>query len=110
MDIMRALVGVYNLQVHEVSDHAELVGDAVAPEHVARRARRLQRFAAGVSLQDRGNLGGGGPLAFMRPRRRQPCSPRAISVCVSASFFWMSWFAARGRPNCFLSITQVLAL
>ena len=22
-----------------------------------------------------------------------------ISVCMSASFFWMSWLAASGRPN-----------
>jgi len=39
------------------------------------------------------------PSSFMRPRRRQPCRPRVISVCMSASFFWISWFAASGRPN-----------
>jgi len=27
------------------------------------------------------------PSSFMRPRRRQPCRPSAISVCMSASFF-----------------------
>ena len=27
------------------------------------------------------------PSSFIRPRRRHPCSPSAISVCMSASFF-----------------------
>ena len=43
------------------------------------------------------------PSSFIRPRRRQPCRPSAISVCMSASFFWISWFAASGRPNCLRS-------
>jgi len=30
------------------------------------------------------------PSSFMRPKRRQACSPSVISVCMSASFFWMS--------------------
>ena len=45
------------------------------------------------------------PSSFIRPRRRQPCSPRVISVCMSASFFWMSWLAASGRSNCLRSST-----
>src|ERR1051325_8447434 len=45
------------------------------------------------------------PSSFMRPRRRQPCRPSVISVCMSASFFWMSWLAASGRPNCLRSST-----
>lgn len=28
------------------------------------------------------------------------------SVTMSASFFWMSWLAASGRPNCFLQHTR----
>ena len=43
------------------------------------------------------------PSSFMRPRRRQPCSASVISVCMSASFFWISWLAASGRPNCLRS-------
>ncbi len=45
------------------------------------------------------------PSSFMRPRRRQPCRARLISVCMSASFFWISWLAASGRPNCWRSST-----
>ncbi len=35
------------------------------------------------------------------------CSPRAISVDMSASFFCISWFAARGDPNCLRSSTYL---
>src|SRR5471032_550182 len=45
------------------------------------------------------------PSSFMRPRRRTPCKPSVISVCMSASFFWINWFAASGRPNCLRSST-----
>jgi len=41
--------------------------------------------------------------SFMRPSRRQPCKPSVISVIMSASFFWISWLAASGRPNCLRS-------
>src|SRR5881396_2119288 len=84
VDVVRAFVGVDHLEVDEVADDAELVGDAVAAEHVATDAL---------------------PSSFMRPRRRRPCRPSVISVCMSASFFWISWFAASGRPNCLRSRT-----
>jgi hypothetical protein len=32
-----------------------------------------------------------------------------MSVCMSASFFWISWFAASGRPNCDRSIVYCRA-
>ena len=38
MDVMRAFVGVDHFEVDHVADDAEFVGDAVAPEHVARHA------------------------------------------------------------------------
>ena len=37
------------------------------------------------------------------PTRSTDCSPIVISVCMSASFFWISWFCASGRPNCWRS-------
>src|SRR5690349_5840884 len=43
MDVVRALVGVHDLEVHRVADHAEFVGDAVAAEHVARGACDVER-------------------------------------------------------------------
>ena len=30
------------------------------------------------------------PASSMRPSRSAPCKPSAISVCMSASFFWIS--------------------
>lgn len=45
------------------------------------------------------------PSSLRRPRRRQACSPSAISVTMSASFFCTSWFRARGAPNCLLRDT-----
>ncbi len=35
-------------------------------------------------------ISGAAMPSFMRPRRRHPCSPSAISVCMSASFFCTS--------------------
>ena len=42
------------------------------------------------------------PSSLSLPSWRQEWRPRLISVTASASFFWISWLAARGRPNCFL--------
>ena len=38
MHVVGAFIGVDHLEVHQVPDHAELVDDAVAAEHVARVA------------------------------------------------------------------------
>src|SRR5487761_2423531 len=46
MHVVRALVGVDDLEVDQVACHAELVADAVAAEHVARHAGDVQRLAA----------------------------------------------------------------
>jgi hypothetical protein len=43
------------------------------------------------------------PWSIKRPTRSAPCSPSAISVCMSASFFWYSWVPAKGLPNCLRS-------
>src|SRR5687767_12190853 len=56
VDVVRALVGVHHLEVHHVADDAELIRDAVAAEHVARRAGDVERLAARVPLHDRGDL------------------------------------------------------
>src|SRR6266480_6990083 len=56
VDVVRAFVGIDHLQVDDVADDAELVGDAVAAQHIAREARDLQRLAARVALHDRGDL------------------------------------------------------
>jgi hypothetical protein len=63
----------------------------------------VERLAAVVALDDRDHLGAALPSSFRRPTRRQPCRPSVISVCMSASFFWISWLAASGRPNCLRS-------
>lgn len=43
------------------------------------------------------------PASISRPTRSDACSPRAISVCMSASFFCTSWLLPNGAPNCSLS-------
>src|SRR5690242_19013514 len=56
VDVVRALVGIHHFQVDEVARDAELIRDAVAAHHVARHARDVERLAAGIPLQDRGDL------------------------------------------------------
>src|SRR5260221_11409343 len=56
VDVVRALVGVDDLEVDHVADDAEFVRDAVAAEHVARHARDVERLAAGIALHDRGDF------------------------------------------------------
>ena len=48
------------------------------------------------------------PSSFMRPRRRQPCRPSVISVCMSASFFWIELVGGE-RPAELLAVERVLA-
>ena len=56
MDVVRAFVGVHDLEVYEVAGHAEFVGDAVAAHHVARHAGNVERLAARIALEDRCDL------------------------------------------------------
>src|SRR6185295_9569809 len=69
------------------------------------RASRAMSSALPQLLRFINDTDGGAavPASIMRPRRSAPLSPMAISVCMSASFFCTSWFAASGRLNCFLS-------
>jgi imidazoleglycerol phosphate dehydratase HisB len=46
-----ALISVDRLEVHHVTDHVILVGDAIAAMHVAGDARDVERFAAIVPLE-----------------------------------------------------------
>src|SRR5258706_15502661 len=43
VDVVRALVGVDGLEVHDVADHVVFVGDAVAAGHVARHPPDSER-------------------------------------------------------------------
>mmetsp|Transcript_41417 Transcript_41417/g.97041 ORF Transcript_41417/g.97041 Transcript_41417/m.97041 type:complete len:470 (+) Transcript_41417:1594-3003(+) len=58
VDVVRALIGVHDLQVDEVAGDAELVADAIAAEHVAREAGDVQALAAAVALHDGRDLDG----------------------------------------------------
>ena len=64
-----------------------------ASRAMARALPQLLRF---IRLMASGTQA---PWSMSRPRARAPSNPRAISVCMSASFFWTSWRAARGLPN-----------
>mmetsp|Transcript_18076 Transcript_18076/g.25277 ORF Transcript_18076/g.25277 Transcript_18076/m.25277 type:complete len:249 (+) Transcript_18076:179-925(+) len=50
------------------------------------------------------------PWSFSLPTCKQPNSPSVISVDISAKSFWISWFDAKGLPNCFLSKVYCLAV
>jgi hypothetical protein len=39
MNVVRAFIGVHHFQVHHVTDHAELVRNSIAAQHVARHAQ-----------------------------------------------------------------------
>src|SRR6266702_403803 len=64
VDVVRALIGVDCLEIHDVADDVELVGDAVAAMHIARDPRDVERLAAIVALQERDHLGHGAPLVL----------------------------------------------
>src|SRR5256885_8802399 len=67
VDVVRAFVGIDHLQFDDVADDAELVGDAVAAEHIAGDARNVERLAARVALHDRGDLDRGAALVLHAP-------------------------------------------
>jgi hypothetical protein len=105
MHVVRALVGVDHFEVDHVARNAELVADAVAAQHVARRAAISRALPQLLRLRMLVISTEALPSSFMRPRRRQPCRPRAMSLSMSASFFCTSWLAASGLPNCWRSST-----
>src|ERR1019366_8576097 len=51
MNILSPLVGIHDLEIDQMPDHAKFVGDAVAAQHIARHARDFQRLAAGIALE-----------------------------------------------------------
>src|SRR5207253_11203841 len=58
MHVVRALIGVHHLEIHQVTRDAELVADSVAAQHVARQAGDVQCLAARIALHDRSDLDG----------------------------------------------------
>ena len=56
MDVVGALVGIDDFQIDHVACDPEFVGDTVAAEHVTGLAGDVERLAAGVALDDRGQL------------------------------------------------------
>ncbi|NRP42844.1 hypothetical protein XMM3392_003255 [Aliiroseovarius sp. xm-m-339-2] len=59
MHVMGAFIGVHRLKVHHVTDHVEVLADAVAAMHVTGQTRDIQRLAAIVALDQRHHLGRG---------------------------------------------------
>src|SRR5688572_2246867 len=53
VDVVRALICVDGFQIHHMADDVKLVGNAVAAVHVACDACDVQRFAAGIALEQR---------------------------------------------------------
>jgi hypothetical protein len=64
--------------------------DAVAAVQVARNAGDVQRLAQLLRLMEM--ISGAALLIHQAGRRGAPCRPSAISVCMSASFFYqLEW-------------------
>ena len=62
MNVVRAFISVYRLEVQQMTDHLVLLGDPIATVHVSGKARDLERLARVVALQDRDHLGRSGSL------------------------------------------------
>ena len=108
MDVVRPLVGVDDLEVDEVTRDAELVRDAVAAHHVARRARDVERLAAGVALQDRGDLDGRRAVVLHAPESQAALQPeRDLGLHVGELL--LDQLVRRERPAELLAIEHVLA-
>ncbi|NRP42849.1 hypothetical protein XMM3392_003260 [Aliiroseovarius sp. xm-m-339-2] len=56
MHVMGAFIGVHRLKVHHVTDHVEVLADAVAAMHVTGQTRNIQRLATIVALDQRHHL------------------------------------------------------
>ena len=69
------------------------------------RASRAAANAFSQELRFRSEISGTAslPSSLRRQACRQPWSASDSSVCMMASFFWISWLAASGRPNCLRS-------
>jgi hypothetical protein len=86
-----------------------LSADAIAAVHVTRQARDVQRLAGALLRLSSDTISGLAlPSSRRRLRCRQASRPSVISVCMSASFFWINWLAASGRPE-LLAIECILA-
>src|SRR3546814_8538339 len=62
--VVRAFVRVDHLEIDQMAGDAELVGNTVAAQHVARQAGHIQRLAAGIALRDRRDFHGRGALVL----------------------------------------------
>src|SRR5207302_4007130 len=107
VDIVRAFVGIDHLQVDDVADDAELVGDAVAAQHIAREARDLERLATRVALHDRGDLGRGAAFVLHAPEAQaalQAEGDLGLHVCE----LLLDQLVRRQRPAELLALEDVL--
>src|SRR5207248_4268102 len=107
VDVVRAFVGVDHLEVDDVADHAELVRDAVAAEHVARGARDVERLAAGVALHDRGDLDRRGAFVLHAPEAQDTLqAERDLGLHVGELF--LDELVRGERPAELLAVEHVL--
>ena len=101
-----SLRGVHHFQVHPGTNHAELV-DVPLPADSCVAAMRATSSALPHELRFNIEVisGAAMPSSFHAAEAHTAFSPIEISVCMSASFFWINWLGRVGRPNCLRSST-----
>jgi hypothetical protein len=91
VNIVGALVSIDRFEIGEVAHDGERGRNPIGAEHIARQAGNIERLARIVALDERDRFRGASlPASNSRPMRNAAGSPSAISVCMSASFFWIS--------------------
>src|SRR5437667_2537301 len=108
VDVVRALVGVGRLEVHDMADDVELVDDAVAAVHVARDPGDVEGLAAGVALHDRRDLGRVLALVLEAPQTQASLQPeRDLGLHVGELL--LDQLVRGQRPPELLPVERVLA-
>jgi|GEM_PF-102766 len=99
MDVMGALVGVHDLQIDHVPRDPELIVNAIAPEHVARLARDIERLAAGIALHQGGDFHGGGAVILHPPQAQATLQCQADLGLHVGKFFLHQLIGRQGTPE-----------
>lgn len=87
MNVVSALVGVNGFQVTEEPHDLELFRDSIASVQVPGRRAISRALPQLLRLTIEIISGAIRPSSNKRPTRSDAWRPRAISVCISASFF-----------------------
>ena len=108
MHIMCALIGVYRLQIHDVANDVIFVGDSVAAVHIARHAGDLDRFTAGIALDQRDRFGRQAPLVEQASRPETGLQANR-NLCLHVGEFLLDKLVGGQRASELLAIERIFA-